>query len=165
MKKNVYTLLAGCAALVMACSKPMATNPEQISLVKKWATEPVLNVPESVLFDKARNVLYVSNINGAHDGKDGNGFISKLSTGGKIEELEWAKGLDAPKGMGLVKDLLYVADITKVVVIDTKTGQKVKEIEPAGAKFLNDITVDTQCNVYVSDSAGNKVYRLTNDVA
>ncbi len=165
MKKNLYTLLAGCAAFIMACSKPMVTNPDQVSLVKKWETEAILSVPESVLFDKARNVLYVSNINGSHDGKDGNGFISKLSTSGKIEELEWAKGLDAPKGMGLVKDLLYVADITKVIVIDTKTGQKVKEIEPAGAKFLNDITVDAQGNVYVSDSSGNKVYKLTNDVA
>lgn len=165
MKNNVYKLFVGASALLLACTKPMATNPDQVSLVKKWETEPILSVPESVFFDKSRNAVYVSNINGKSDEKDGNGFISKLATNGKIEELEWVKGLDAPKGMGVVNDLLYVADLTKVIIINTKTGEKVKEIEPAGAKFLNDITVDAQGNVYVSDSAGNKVYIITNDVA
>lgn len=165
MKNNVLTLLAGCSALLLSCAKPMATNPEQASLVKKWETEAVLSIPESVLFDKSQNILYVSNINGESGEKDGNGFISKLTTSGKVIELEWIKNLDAPKGMGMVGKLLYIADLTKVIVVDTQTGQRVKEISPDGAQFLNDVTVDAKGTVYVSDSSGKKVYKIVNDVA
>ena len=165
MKKKLGTLLAVGAALLLGCAKPMTVNSDGVSLVKKWETDAVLSTPESVLFDKSRNLLYVSNINGQSGEKDGNGFISKLAVDGKIEELEWVKGLDAPKGMGLVGNRLYIADLTKVIVIDTQTGQKQQEIAPAGAQFLNDITVDARGQVYVSDSAGKKVYLLTNDGA
>lgn len=165
MKKYLFTIVAGSTALLFACTKPMVTNVEQVSLIKKWETEAVLSTPESVLLNKNQNILYVSNINGESGTKDGNGFISKLSPEGKVIELEWVKELDAPKGMGMVGNLLYIADLTKVVVVNTQTGQKVKEITPDGAQFLNDITVDATGNVYVSDSSGKKVYKLTNDVA
>ncbi|MDQ4139111.1 MAG: hypothetical protein M3142_01170 [Bacteroidota bacterium] len=158
MKKYVFALIVSSTACWFSCSKPMATsNLEKVSLVKKWETEPILNIPESVLYDKNENVLYVSSINGEPSAQDGNGFISKVSTNGQVTELNWITGLDAPKGMGLVGNLLYIADLTKVVVVDTKTGQKVKEINPTEAQFLNDITVDAQGNVYVSDTSGKKV--------
>ena len=134
-------------------------------LTFKWQTDTLMRCPESVLFDSKNNVLYIANINGKSDGKDGNGFISQLTTEGKIKKLEWVTGLDAPKGMGLVKNSLYVADLTRVVVIDITTGKITQSIEIEGAQFLNDVTTDEQGNVYVSDSSTGKLHKISNGKA
>ncbi len=126
------------------------------TLTPKWTTEATLRVPESVLLDSKNNVLYVSSIDGTPDAKDGNGFISQVTLDGKIKNLKWATGLDAPKGMGLFNNNLYVADISRLVTIDTKTGKVTQTLEIEGAKFLNDVTVDKAGNVYVSDSNTGK---------
>jgi sugar lactone lactonase YvrE len=129
-----------------------------VTLTLKWETDTSLTTCESVLYDKDNDVIYVANINGAPDGKDGNGFISKVSVDGKVTEAQWVKGLNAPKGLGLHNGKLYVADIDKIAEIDTKSGKLVKSYPVAGAKFLNDVTVDSTGRVFVSDTgAGNIV--------
>ena len=62
------------------------------------------HAPESALLDNERNVLYVSNISGEPNAKDGVGFISKVSLDGKMQEAEWVKGLNAPKGLVMSGD-------------------------------------------------------------
>lgn len=128
-----------------------------VTLRLKWQTDPVLTTCESVLHDEKANVLYVSNINGAPDAKDGNGFISKVSMEGKVTEGSWVKGMDAPKGMGLHNGKLYVSDIDRVHEISTETGKITNTYPVAGAKFLNDIAVDGG-KVYISDSRGGSIY-------
>jgi hypothetical protein len=166
MKKANHLLKRSLlAALLLGLSQYSApVMGQSISLVKKWETPADLKTPESVLYDKANNILYAANINGQPAGKDGNGSIGRISLDGKVTQAEWVVGgLDAPKGMGLHKGLLYVADLTKVTVIDVKTGKVVRNIEAPGAGMLNDITVDAQGVVYVSDSGKPKVYRITNN--
>ncbi|GHN00909.1 hypothetical protein WSM22_23980 [Cytophagales bacterium WSM2-2] len=131
----------------------------------KWKTDTTMRAPESVLYDRERNILYVSNIDGKADAKDGSGFISKVSLSGKIENLKWVSGLDGPKGLGLYKNNLYVADITNVTVIDVTTGKITGKVEVEGAKFLNDITVDKKGVVYVSDSRTGKIHSVTGNKA
>jgi DNA-binding beta-propeller fold protein YncE len=133
-----------------------------VTLTKKWETEAVLTTCESVIYDKANDILYVANINGAPDGKDGNGFISKVSLDGKVTQAEWVKGMDAPKGMGIANGKLYVTDIDRVHEIDIATGKIVKTHLAQGAKFLNDITVDGTGKVYVSDSGGGTISVIEN---
>lgn len=129
-------------------------------LVKKWETPAQLKVPESVSFDPAGLVLYVSNINGKPAGKDGNGFISKLSLEGKIMELKWVTGLDAPKGMGIYKGKLYVADISRVAEIDIKSAKILRFYDFPDAGFLNDIAIDQNGGVYISNTMGTDIYRI-----
>lgn len=128
-----------------------------VTLKFKWETEPSLTTCESVLHDEKKDVLYVSNINGAPDAKDGNGFISIVSMDGKVTEPSWVTGLDAPKGMGLHDGKLYVADINSVHEIDTETGKIAKTYRAEGSTFLNDITVDGD-KIYISDSRGGSIY-------
>lgn len=132
------------------------------SLKKVWETPSVLQVPESVLYDTATGFIYVSNINGNPAAKDGNGFISKLSSDGKILSLKWATGLSAPKGMAIYNGKLYVSDVDSVACVDLSTGKIIKRIPAPGAMFLNDVAVDEGGNVYVSDSSGRNsvVYRV-----
>lgn len=132
------------------------------TLQLKWKSDTLLRVPESVLLDAARKVLYVSNIDGKSDGKDGEGFISQLSTDGKIKNLKWVTGLDAPKGLGMAGNNLYVADLTVVVVIDIPSGKITDRIELEGAVFLNDVTTDKQGTVYISDSSTGKIFSIKN---
>jgi DNA-binding beta-propeller fold protein YncE len=161
-------ILTGALLLNLLFIQAISPTPQysgKATLTKKWETEAVLNVPESVLYDQKKNILYVSNIAGKPGEKDGVGFISKVSLSGKVENLEWVKGLDAPKGMGVYNDKLYVADLAKVLIINTANGAILKTIEVKGASFLNDVTVDSKGVVYVSDSDTKQIYRLQNDKA
>jgi hypothetical protein len=170
MKDYVLTIVA-LAVLCSGCKKgkeekiaemgaPMKEAKAPVTLTLKWKTEPLLTTCESVLYDEDQDILYVSNINGQPDAKDGNGFISKVSLDGKVTDQYWVKGnLDAPKGMGLAKGMLYVADITRVHEIDTKTGKITHTYPVAGAVFLNDIAVDND-KVYISDSRGGAIYLI-----
>src|SRR5207249_1999393 len=59
--------------------------------------------------------------------------------------------LNAPKGLTIVGEDLYVADITVVRKFDRITGAPKGQIAIPGATFLNDLTNDGT-SVYVSDS-------------
>jgi len=132
-------------------------------------SEPVLELafevtgfsgPESALYDSARDVIYVSNVNGEAVAKDGNGFISKIATDGEILEMEWVGELNAPKGQAIFGDMLYVSDIDELVEIDIKAGEVKNRYLAEGSVLLNDVAVDKAGNVYVSDTITSAIYRL-----
>ncbi len=135
------------------------------TLKKLWETDKVLKVPESVFYDAERDILYVSNINGQPLEKNGEGFISKLKLDGTVETLKWVTGLNAPKGMAVHQGKLYVSDIDRLVAIDIEKGKIAKSYPAKGGIFLNDVTVDKDGNVYVSDSSekNSVIYKLSGD--
>ncbi|WP_461109126.1 SMP-30/gluconolactonase/LRE family protein [Spirosoma koreense] len=161
MLKPVFLVAGALLAIVSLMALiPPPHRPKPVKLVKAWETDTTLRTPESVLFD-GNNTLYVANIDGKSDSLDGSGFISKVSLDGKIENLRWTSGLNAPKGMGLYKDKLYVTDVYRLVCINTANGQAEKTWDAVGkGAFLNDVTVDKDGTVYVSDSRADKIYRL-----
>lgn len=114
--------------------------------------------PESVLYDAAADVYLVSNINGNPTAPDDNGFISRVAPTGRVLRLKWIDGargntaLNAPKGMAIVGDTLYVADITMVRMFDRRTGRQKATIDVAGSTFLNDVAAGPNRSVYVTDS-------------
>ena len=124
-------------------------------LTKVWETPAVFKIPESVLYDPKRDILYVSSFNRLNrEGADA-GFLSKVSLDGEIVELEWVTGLDGPCGMAISDDRLFVAESVRgnLVEIDLDTGQ-VRERHPfAGSSFLNDVAADGAGNIYVSNSS------------
>jgi len=157
MKKIICTLAFVCCSLV-------SINAQKVTVQKLWATDTILKVPESVLVDDKENCLWVSNIDGAANGKDGKGSISKLAKTGSPINLDWVTGLNAPKGMAKYKQELYVADLTELVVIDIKKGVIKNKIKVEGSVFLNDVTVNKNGAVFVSDSRTGKVHRYENNM-
>jgi sugar lactone lactonase YvrE len=117
-----------------------------------------LSTPESVLYDDANDVYIVSNINGKPLDADNNGYIAKLSPDGKVATAKWIEGgknkvtLNAPKGLAIIADTLYVADLDTVRMFDRKTGAPTGEVKVPGAVFLNDLAATTDGRVIVSDS-------------
>lgn len=136
----------------------------QHKLEQVWLT-PDLPTPESVLYvsDDDEPYLFVALIDGQGDAVDGKGGIAKLSTEGEVIDKAWLTGLNAPKGMAIYQNRLYVADITELVVVDIKKQALIKKIPVAGSIFLNDVTVNSRGVVFVSDTRTNKVHRVEND--
>ena len=155
MKTKNLILFALMLLNLTACSQ---------TLKDEWETDPVLKVPESVLYNSKKGLLYVSNINGKPAEKNGEGFISILDTKGRVKKLKWATGLNAPKGMDIKDDKLYVSDIDRVAVIDTKTGKVLKFINIPGSVFLNDVAAGPDGNIYVTDTRKGVIYVLKSGV-
>jgi hypothetical protein len=155
MKKIICILLVGVTITAKA---------QTHSLEKLWQTDTVVAIPESVLPDFKKNILYVSLINGGGWDVDGKGGVGKLNMDGKSYDSTWITGLNAPKGLGMYGNRIYAADISEVVVIDVKNGKVEKKIPLVGANGLNDITVDGKGIVYVSDSRQARIWRIENDV-
>lgn len=158
--KNAVLALIGSFILVLAnVQGALAAH----SLTQVWKAEG-LAVPESVIYisDPKDPYLLVSLIDGEPAGVDQKGGIAKLAIDGSVMDPEWITGLNAPKGMGTDGKLLYVADITELVIIDLKKKKVVKKIAVPDAVFLNDVTVNSSGLVFVSDSEAKKVYVLEN---
>jgi hypothetical protein len=134
-------------------------------LEKIWETDTIIQVPESVLFDAKRNTLFVSLIDGQPWEADGKGGVAKMSVDGTTQDLQWIKGLNCPKGMGIDGNRLYVADLNKVVIVNIKKGMVEGSISPEGAVNLNDITIMPGGTLFVSDSKTGTVYKIENDKA
>src|ERR1041384_4269172 len=151
------SLIAAAIALVPGVMPSASAAPVEV-----WQTTG-LKHPESALPDPTATFAYVSNVNGQPLDKDGNGFISKVSLkDGKALELEWAKGLDAPKGLALANGHLYAADIDKLVEIDAGSGKILARYDAPGSQFLNDVAAAPDGTVYVSDSTASAIWRLQN---
>src|SRR5438552_2929931 len=116
--------------------------------------------PESVLHDPAQDIYFVSNINGGPTTKDNNGFISRVRPDGAVENLKFIEGghggatLNAPKGLALRGDTLWVADIDMVRSFDAKTGAPRDSVSLAslGAVFLYDIAIAQTGALYIADT-------------
>jgi sugar lactone lactonase YvrE len=148
-----------------SASAPAATTPA-LSDVTKPPSGPapvlvyrgVFATPESVLYDAAADRYLVSNINGKPVDVDDNGYISELTPDGSVKNAKFIAGgvnkvkLDAPKGLALVGNELWVTDLTRVRKFDAKTGAPRGEIALPEATFANDIVAAPDGRVFVADS-------------
>lgn len=155
-----------CAVLVAACAQtdddaaPVAADTTADTTASASLTSIAdvgFQTPESVLYDERADVYIVSNINGEPLGADGNGFISRVRPTGEVESLKWIDGeadgiaLNAPKGMALSGDTLFVADIDSVRAFHRTTGAPLGARGIAGASFLNDLAIASDGTLYVTD--------------
>lgn len=175
MYKVLFLFL--CGFFVMSC-KPAAPAAEENTatvadtsvttvsnipgLTRLWDTDKTLITTESVLYDAANQVLYVSCINGVPPDKvDQDGYIARVSLDGKILDAKWVTGLSGPKGMGQAGNTLYVTDINRLVAIDIPTGKISNTWKVDGASFLNDVYVAADGTVYFTDSNTSKIHALS----
>ncbi len=176
MEKLISTLLIFTFLILSACSDNAQTpqvitaetaennSPEKgtAKLELLWEAQG-FNNPESVIYHESSNTLFVSNVNGSPVEKDGNGYISKILLDGTILKMQWVIGLNAPKGLAIHDNTLYVSDIDTLVAIDIPSGTITNTYKVDDAKFLNDVTASNQGEIFVSDMLLNRIHRLSND--
>jgi DNA-binding beta-propeller fold protein YncE len=133
-------------------------------LTKLWETKPELKTPQSVVFDSARQLIYVCNSAGGATADGGRGFISKISPEGEIVELEWITGLVSPKDMAVRGDRLFVSGNAELFEIDINRGRM-------RGRYLNDKAVDLRGvaasptgAVYVADNGGRALFELRDGI-
>ncbi len=163
-------VVVGLAALVLftaasLLAEAQAPAPEGPTLSPLWNLSGDFNAPESAYYDAGADAVFVSSINGQILEKDGNGYISRLSTDGKVVSAKWVTGLNAPKGLRSVGGTLWVSDIDEVVAIDIATARIVRRVRVEGSQFLNDLATSADGTVYVSDSALSRIYQVKDGVS
>lgn len=155
MFKRLAVFVSAFAALAACASGPP-------KLEAQWVADGFSD-PESLALSADGEFLYVSNVAGEGDVKNGEGFISTITLDGRLLERRWAEGLNAPKGLALSEDgLLWVTDIDRINAIDTATGRLRVSHLIGPAKFLNDIAIAPDGKVLAADSGGAKIYSFAN---
>jgi len=119
-----------------------------------------MRTPESAYLDEASGYLFVSQIDGQPNEKDGKGRISKVGLDGSVVTADWFTAVNAPKGLRSYAGTLWVADLDEVIGIDIVSGKENARVKIDGAIFLNDVAVGADGTVYVSDMMANKIYAI-----
>lgn len=126
-----------------------------------------LESPYSFISSPSGSEYFISSVNGEPDVADNNGFITKLDGNGKLIKLNFIEGgtgnvtLHAPKGMAVVDQSLYVADLEQLRSFDATTGQPLTTIAmPDRSAKLTDVVSDGKGLLYCSDQQANRIYRV-----
>jgi sugar lactone lactonase YvrE len=163
--RSLIALLSAAALGACAKEQPAADTTRADSAGAAGASAQKLgettgfDTPESVKYDAELDVFYVTNINGNPSNKDNNGYIARVradSVGVMTRLVEGGQNgatLNAPKGMALRGDTLFVADIDAVRMFNRRTGASIGAVTltAQNATFLNDVAAGPD-GIYVTDT-------------
>jgi sugar lactone lactonase YvrE len=150
------------------------------SVARKVGEIQDLHAPESVRYDSAQDVFFISNIQGVGSRKDAHGFIARVEASDYGQITIFAQSgkngaqLNAPKGMALQGDTLWVADIDVLRGFHRRSGAPLATVDfaPHGAVLLNDVALGPDGALYITDTGinmsekgvlhpgGEKIFRL-----
>lgn len=153
------------------CSLLLSVLGLGIALPGEAAQITGLESPNSFVGDPLGKEYFISNINGEPEARDNNGFITKLDTEGKVTSLKFIQGgvadvlLHAPKGLALVGQILYIADLDQLKGFDKTTGKLIVTVSfptpsSRGTVSLTDVAAGPDGLLYASDQAANTIYRI-----
>jgi len=126
-----------------------------------------LSAPQSIIADPGLGYL-VANANGDPGNRDNKGFISRIDEDGKLTNIRFILGgqgttvLNAPTGMVLVGDVLYVADIDTIRGFVSKTGKPIVSVSMTRyqCSSLTGLTANKAGQLFVSDTDTNAIYQI-----
>lgn len=156
--RSLQVAAAVCAlAGAAACRSSQAAEPAQ---AHRLHTIQGFGFPESVRYDPDQDVYFVSNMAGPGSLKDGNGYIARVDAANLDRAEVFIQGgqkgvaLDAPKGMALHGDTLWVTDIDVLRRFHRRTGAPLATIDlrPRRAVLLNDVAVGPDGSLHLTDT-------------
>lgn len=153
-----FWLAAGLSLLgppVLAQTAPQANE--------LWRTDHV-DRPEAVHVPHGSDWAYIGNQSGAGEETDppGQGYVSRLNLVTGAWQARWSDGFDDPLGIVSQGDRLYMVDAGRhVIALDMDSGDELErwtlEIDNI---FLNDIAIDPDGRIWVTDTRGGRVFGL-----
>ena len=144
----MYSLIPMVIAAQLA-----AGMPEPVQAEIAWVAEGEFCEPETVL-PLPDDTLLISNV--CDFRTSGNGFLTLLDADGKVIDWRVVDNLDAPLGMALVDDLLYVVDNNQVKIF-AWPGFDPRSTVALETTVANDIAVSQDHTMYVTDTARHEV--------
>ena len=165
--------LAASLILLACTAKSDQATTDTLTQAQSDSTRPIatpggFSQPEAVRYDPEQDIYFVSNFGpGDAQAKDNNGFISRMTPEGKIDQAQFIAGgkngvtLHAPRGMYIVGDTLWVADEDAVRGFNRHTGAALATADFSAYKrgFLNDVAAGPD-GEYVTDTGTNTIDRI-----
>ncbi len=131
------------------------------NLYAQESEPPVYDAPDQAVWDSTSRSWYVSNLGGGISlVRDGNGWIVKLDETGEVIDPRWVENLDAPSGMVVAGNLLYVVDRDGLYEIEIATAEIKHFYKVSDPQFLNDVALGPDGTLYVSDFSAQRIYRV-----
>jgi len=147
-------LIAVITALAMLQPEPAPAGVAWVASGGFCEPETVLPLPD--------DTLLVSNVCDFQE--SGNGFLTLLAADGSVIDWKIVAALDAPLGMALRGDRLYLIDRNRVKIFAWPGYEHLETID-LDTQVANDIAVSRNGTIYVSDTAGNQVLEVGTDRA
>jgi len=119
--------------------------------------EPDFRAPQSVCYDPLNDWYVVSNLGGDAGKRQGEGFLLLVyAEGGRrtewISSEQTGVALNAPKGMAIAGNVLWVADVDVLRKFDRTSGAPMGQVVVPGAAALCDVAAGPDGSIYCSDS-------------
>lgn len=120
--------------------------------------------PEAVHVPVGSDWAYIGNQSGEGEAFDepGVGYVSRLHlVTGEFQD-RWAENFDGPLGIASHENRLFMVDNgERVLELDMQTGAILANWPaPDGERFLNDIGIDDQGRLWVTDTRADQLLRL-----
>ena len=125
MKKAIILFISIALAATASAAEPSGKKSKggnEAPVV--WQITEGLKAPESAYVDPESGFLFLSQIGeGGGKGKDGDGWISKMTIDGKMLENKWVTGFDSPKGLRSHDGVLWLGDEGNILYANAATGR------------------------------------------
>jgi len=179
MKNTI--LITAFAILFMACDSEKKATETSVSLQSKYTITDVGLYPEGIDYDTKNEKFLFSSLNkGAVYALNAKGELSVFATSSKLvlptgvytdEARNRLIVANADLGISQKSTATSAGSVATVSIFNLTTGELIKEIDlknftPNAGSCPNDIAVDANGNIYITDSFSPVIYKLdTNYVA
>jgi len=127
-----------------------------------------MDKPACFIIDPDTGMYYVANVAGSRRIKDSTAHITKIYPDGKrIDRLFIRSGrhgivLNAPNGLAILGNDLFVADIDVVRRFDKNSGRLtgIIDLKLLGARSLHSIAISPEGLLFVSDTGSNTIFKI-----